>query len=545
MKWTVRVEPSGNPLTDAHVSSFESVARLYDHQHPGRLETYTARAHFLSEQFTLDHRKALVDALTPFMKRIGASEKSFRALERLQDERSVAVVTGQQAGLFTGPMYSLYKALSAIGLAERLERDLARPVVPVFWVASEDHDWAEVNHAYILDGRDDVKRLQLQESVPLHQMMYHTCPSPSAVEHVLKTVHEWIPEGEHKSEMMDTLLSCYSPGDSMSTWFGRILVRLLQNHGLVVLDPCLPELRALVAPVWAHTLRHQDEVKRCLDEAYSEVASGGFKAEVVRDESNTTMFYVTEGKRYVMETTETGAIRVRGLGIEKSVDEWVEIAEREPSYFSSNVLLRPVVQDFLLPTLLYIGGPSELAYYPLSRGVFHAHGRKLPPLLLRQRMTLYPPSVRRNMKKWKLGLDEVFEPKDLVSPVLYEMGADVIEDEIIRHESLIIERWNDWIDKFAHLGPQVKDMVALQVQRDLAGLQRLGQKTRKLLELKHEAEVKQLRHIERWLWTDGHPQERRLCPLSIWAELGLKWFSQLPCWSDYEHEGAVYHVEIE
>jgi uncharacterized protein YllA (UPF0747 family) len=127
----------------------------------------------LERTHTLAHRAALVDALRPYLERMDAPPASLAALERLRDVRAVAVVTGQQAGLFTGPLYTLYKAMTVLGLARRLEADLGRPVVPVFWIASEDHDWDEVNHAWILDRAGELARIRLTLQPAEHQMVGH------------------------------------------------------------------------------------------------------------------------------------------------------------------------------------------------------------------------------------------------------------------------------------------------------------------------------------------------------------------------------------
>lgn len=544
MRWTVRTESSGNPLTDLHANSFSAVAQLYDGQDARMRETYERRVQTVLPLFSQAQRAALVDALREHMLVIGASDASFRQLDRLLDERSVAVVTGQQAGLFTGPLYSLYKALSAIGLAKRLEQELNRPVVPVFWVASEDHDWAEVNHAYLLDELDNVRKVSLPLNPDVHQMVYHTDLTRSAVEHVLKEAHKLLPEGPYKAEMLSVIREAWTEGTSMSQWFARILSHLIQPHGLVVLDPCLPKLRELVRPVWQTALEQQQRVADSLENAYHEVQEKGFHPAVVRDERNTTLFYVTDGKRYVLERTDSGTLRARGLGVEKTISEWLSLAQESPTSFSSNVLLRPVVQDHLLPTVAYVGGPAEIAYHALSRGVFRAFGRTLPPLVLRDRLTLYPASVVRSMSKWNVTVDDVLRPVDLVNPLLTDLGVDQIDTLFAKLRNETTNRWKDWAREVEYLGPQITDMARAQAQREIAGLHRLEHKTRHLFRERHTVQVQQLQHIERWLWTDGNPQERRLCPLSFWANYGLDWLADLDFFGDYQSSCAVYHVDL-
>jgi bacillithiol synthase len=544
MNWNLHEERTGNPLTDLHEFNFTQVSDFYDGQNPRLASTYEKRADAIVGQFSQSHRAALIETLNPYMTSLGASQTSLDLLERLRDERSVAVVTGQQAGLFSGPMYTLYKAMSAVGLAKRLEQTLDRPVIPVFWVASEDHDWGEVDHAYMLDTADDVKRVKLSYSPEPHQMVYSTQLPEAAVQEVIRQAHEIIPDGPDKAQVLRWMRDAYTPNTSLATWFAKILLRLVEPHGMVVLDPCLPGLRQLVLPVWLRGLKEHESVHATLTQAYGEVEARGFTAEVVRDEANTTLFYVENGKRFVLERAANGRLRARGHGLEKTLDEWMQTAEESPTSFSSNVLLRPVVQDTLLPTVAYVGGPSEIAYHALSRGVFHAHGRTMPPLFHRDRVVLYPPSVQRNMDKWQVTGDQAMKPRRMTDAVLRTLGGADMEAELQRMQDDSRVRWADWEARYAHLGPQVGQMAMAQVQRDAATLQRLYQKTLRLLEMRHDGEVKQLRHIERWLWTDGHPQERRLCPLNIWSKYGLQWLTGLPFWGNFENPCGVYHVQI-
>jgi bacillithiol synthase len=544
LDFVMRNEQTGNQLTDLHTMHFEQVAHLFDDEDPYQLDTYRKRANLVAPMFTEFHRNALVDGLLPYLQRINASKATLAKAEQLRDKDCVAVVTGQQAGLFTGPMYSISKALTVIGLAKSLEADLGRPVVPVFWVASEDHDWAEVNHAYILDHEDEIVRVSISENAEPHQMVCHTKLSEQAVDSCLRQIFEALPQGQFKLEMVKELKAAWQPGDSLSMWYARIMAILFADHGLVIVDPCLSELRKLVVPVWKQAIFRHEEVGQSLGAAYAEVLAAGFTPQVIRDEANTTLFYVENCKRYVLEQVSGDKLRARGQNIENGLSQWANLAGLDASRFSSNVLLRPLVQDFLLPTLAYVGGPAEIAYHALARGVFHAHGRTLPPLILRQRMTIYPGSVRRVLETKGLTLDDVLVGKDLVSRLLQEHGSVDIERTISEHMAEFRDQWADFSQRYEHLGPQVADMVDAYLKRSQANGDRLKKKLTQLLESRLSDDVRQLRHVEHWLWTDGHPQERRLCPLNVWAKYGHRFVSQLPLHTDYRNPAPMYHVYL-
>lgn len=545
MRWTAATAPTGQAITDVHQTQFASVADLYHGQDPSQLGTYRKRAEELDANFTSAHRTELVETLRPFLQSLRAPSEAMKQLERIADSRTVVVVAGQQAGLFTGPLYSIYKALSAVGMAKRLETELMRPVVPVFWIASEDHDWGEVDHAYLLDTRDEVRRVRLPESAELHDMVHSYGLSSESVSRVLQDVEMTLPDGQWRADVVAALHDTYEPGDSLVTWFGRLLYQMLGPTGIILLDPCLPGLRNLVGDVWKSAVEHRTELAANVAERYRQVEQRGYEPAVVRDPANTTLFYVQEGKRYVVERTDSHALlRVRGLGIVKSAAELVEIASADPASFSSNVLLRPVVQDFLLPTVAFVGGPSEIAYHALCGAVFETFGRKMPPLVLRDRLSVYPPSVLRNMAKWDVSMADVSAPVDLQSRVTDQLGGLDFEVACAEFIDLTEHRWNGWGQKWSYLGPQIQRMAEAQVQRETAGIRNATYKAKSLFARGHDTELRQLRHIERWLWTDGHAQERRLCPLNLWSKYGLDWLRELPIWGTYDAPGTLYHVEL-
>ncbi|MCL6637952.1 MAG: bacillithiol biosynthesis cysteine-adding enzyme BshC, partial [Alicyclobacillus sp.] len=419
-----------------------------------------------------------------------------------------------------------------------------RPVVPVFWIAAEDHDWAEVDHVYVLDRQDELVRLRLPAHGMPHQMVHAIQLQPAAVEQVLQEAYARLPDAPDKAELLRTLQAAWRPGDTLANWFARLLWRWVAPHGLVVLNPCWPGLRELAAPVWEHTLAHLDHVQAELEAAYAAVAATGASPEVVRDTTHSTVFYVDErGRRFVLEDTGRGSLRARGLGVEQPVATWLALARECPESFSANVLLRPVVQDHLLPTLAYVGGPSEIAYHPLARGVFRVHERNLPPLVLRDRLQWYPPEVLRNLEKWRLPLHELdCTPRDLTTSVLADLGGERVTAAAVDLATTAAAAWGRFADALRDLGPQVDSIVRAQRRREQAGMERAVRKVQRLLEQRHETALRQLRHIERWLWTDGHPQERRLSPLNVWSRYGWSWLVELPFWGDYRAPLGVYHV---
>jgi len=485
-----------------------------------------------------------VEALRSFHAQIGASAAQNRALDRLAQPDAVAVVTGQQAGLFAGPIYSPAKALTAIGVARELERRLERPVVPVFWIASEDHDAEEVNHAYVVDRLGEIARIQLPHRFEPHQMVYCEALTARDVRSALNQADERLAEASHKLEALHAVWSAWRDGDSLAMWFARIMAKLFAEHGLVFFDPCLPAIRRLAWPVFRRALERAEEVQRRLDEAYAEVERAGFVPEVFRDPRHSTVFAVIDGKRFVLETGGPGFV-ARGHGEAGALSEWLQRGDLDPTGFSANVLLRPVVQDVVLPTLAYVGGPSEIAYYPLSRGVFHAHGRRMPPVILRQRMRLVPPSVARLMRKHELSLDELRKPCDLVSGRALADVAEPLRREIDDWMESVRAKLGSLEASYGEAGPDVRAILERHAQMEERAWRDLERRVVRAWKRRRQDEIRQLRQIERCLFPDGHPQERRLCPLNFWSEIGTQGFAELPTWSSISQMGPVLDVVMD
>lgn len=541
---TVRQELTGNRLTDRQVTEFASVSDLYDGQDPRQLQTYETRAEWLEGEFSQHHRERLARTLVRYAETLSAPEESRANAHRLADPRAVALVTGQQAGLFTGPLYSLAKALTVIGVAEQLEKELARPVVPVFWVASEDHDWAEVNHTFILDSELSVRRIRLAMRPELHRMVYHTPLTRDAVESALDEAYLRLPQAEYKTEMMATLRAQWSLEDTLSTWFARTMVQLLGSRGLVLLDPCLPELRTLVGPVFAETLKRNDDVRAELTQCYHAVREAGYVPEVLEDKTNTNVFYVRDGHRYVLQKTSEDMLETRHLSLSKRRAQFIAEALDEATHFSSNVLLRPVIQDHLLPTLAYVGGPSELAYYPLARGIFHAFGRRLPPLLLRQRMNLFPSAVAECLTELGISANDHKGISELVEKHLATAGVDKMQAQVAVLRSLFHEQLEAIATAWPALQPQLSGVLESAKVRHEDQMRGLVNKLSRLVEATEAQQIHRLRSVERWLWTDGHAAERRLSPLNAWSRIGTRALSQLPAWGDYRQVPPVYDISL-
>ncbi|HTF38887.1 MAG TPA: bacillithiol biosynthesis cysteine-adding enzyme BshC [Blastocatellia bacterium] len=406
---------------------------LYDYQKVARFHANYGR----SVEPLADHarrvgaqqfdRKRVPDALDRINRRAGSPELTFKHIEMLRRPGTVAIVTGQQAGLFTGPLYTIHKALTVIKLAACL-RDQGVEAVPVFWVASEDHDYEEVNHCRIVDREGHLKRIQYEASG-------HKVDEPvgrvTLCEGIGQTIDELVAQlapSEFTPALDRDLRESYAEGVGFAEAFLRLMARLFHQYGVVLLDPLDEELKQVAAPLYAEAIGKSSEIARALVGRSRELEESGYHAQIHVSEDMVPLFIMDEGRRSAL-TQQDGRFTVKGSDRSFTSEELVELAGRCPSCFSPNVTLRPVVQDYLLPTAAYIGGPAEIAYFAQLRAVYETLGRQEPCVLPRASLTIVEGRHQKTMKKYGLELRDFFDG-------LHPAVTKVVEHSVDRSAAL-------------------------------------------------------------------------------------------------------------
>ncbi|HLX75970.1 MAG TPA: bacillithiol biosynthesis cysteine-adding enzyme BshC, partial [Terriglobales bacterium] len=306
-----------------------------------------------------DSRRKKVAAILERQNRSwGASPEALKNLERLR-AGAFCVVTGQQVGLFGGPLYAIFKALGAIRLAQKAS-ELGADCVPVFWLATEDHDLEEINHTTLLAGDGS-----LQAVATSTQGAPDAPVSEIRLGEEIRQPLEDAAAALGDSEITDLLRRCYRPGETLGSAFAKLFSALAGRWGVVMLDASDPELHALAQPIYHAAIERAEELDQALLERDRELLSSGYHDQVKVTELSTLLFTIENGSRVVIHRGD-GVARPAGFRIGQERlgrEELLQRIDAEPQHFSANVLLRPVVQDYLLPTLAYTGGPAECAYF--------------------------------------------------------------------------------------------------------------------------------------------------------------------------------------
>lgn len=389
---------------------FPRVARFYAHD-PFDAASFRAAAQAVALDAT--RRAAVADVLVEQNRIFGGGRETEENIARLRSG-AVAVVTGQQVGLFGGPAYSVYKALTAIRLAEKLSAE-GLPAAPVFWLASEDHDFNEVNHCYLLDADSRWQELRDTSSHPDGTAVARISFDRSIEELRARLAGLWPAEARTEAEK---LMSSYGPGATYAQAFGQLFQRLFAGRGLIVLDPTHPTLHALAAPLYRRALEEAEKLHALLKERDKQLDKAGYDCQVRLRENATLLFVTEDGRRLPLRRRRNGVLQTGDE--ERSAAQLLAELDSAPERFSPNVLLRPVVQDWLLPTAAYVAGPHELAYFAQASALYQELLGRMPVIYPRVSLTVVEPKVRRLLGKYQLDLPDLFRGEAAVRARLAE-----------------------------------------------------------------------------------------------------------------------------
>jgi bacillithiol biosynthesis cysteine-adding enzyme BshC len=380
------------------------------------------------EGYTAD-RDRVCDALKTINSAAGACAQTLANIESLRSSDTVAVVTGQQVGLFTGPLYTVYKAISTIKLAKHLNSTGIK-AVPVFWAASEDHDLDEIDHAFVPDKRGGLFRASYQPTRVAADGSVGDMGFDGKIVAAVEELLSHLPSTEFSTSVEALLRSAYADRETYAIAFNKLMLSLLGDHGLIVIDPLNDKIKELAAPIYAAGVERSDEIVDAIRTRTGALESAGYGGQVLVEEDYFPLFWHDDaGRRVALRKSGDGRYRVKGEKIEFTRDELVTVANNEPARLSPGVMLRPVVQDYLLPTICYFGGGAEISYFAQNAEAYRILNRPVTPIFHRQSFTIVEPRERRNLEHLGWDLTNLFGGKDaaVMSAAERELSPEIAE----------------------------------------------------------------------------------------------------------------------
>jgi bacillithiol biosynthesis cysteine-adding enzyme BshC len=465
------------------------------------------------------------------------------ALARLREPGALAVTTGQQPGLFTGPLYTIHKALSAAALARVLERRWDRPVVPVFWVAADDHDFAEASQAAWTAPDGSLVTVTLPPrpaDAPLTPMYRE--PLGPGVEAAVEKLAADLPVSEFRDATLEWVRRHYPPGQTVAGAFGGALAELLAPTGIVCLDSSHPAVKRAAAPLIVRALEQASEIDADLDRHSEELGAGARSSGVaLGDGAALVMLEGAQGRDRLV--ANEGGFTTRRARERFSLDELRRIAASEPTRLSPNVLLRPVIESALLPTVAYVAGPGELRYLVLTPPVYERLGVPRQRAIPRWSGVLVEPRVDRVLEKFGITLEDLLQPGGALEARLVRAQLPPEAVEALDRMRATLESGYDVLARSAlEIDPTLARPVQGARQQGLASTHDVEKKLVQHLKRRQETELGQIARARTSVLPGNKPQERVLTVAPFLARYGAALIidlgAEIEAWYEDALEGA-------
>jgi bacillithiol biosynthesis cysteine-adding enzyme BshC len=521
MSVDVRRIPGNKRLASDYVFAFGGLAPFFSGDPAERSAWTTAIARTQAHPRRSSELAAVIRAQ---QQRRGATGATVVNGAKLADPSTVAIVTGQQAGLFGGPLYTILKALTAIKLAEQITREHGVTAVPVFWIESEDHDWDEVRSCTVLDAEMAPRTVALPgrtgDPIPVAAV-----PVDEQIHSVLVELEQVLPPTEFRDTLLSDVRAAYEPGVGMADAFGRLLERVLGARGLVVYDASDAAAKPLVGDLFARELSTPGETAKLAAAAGADLAARGYHAQVqTSDVTGVALFRLDGARRPIHQPAEL----VR------------EAAER-PAGFSPGVLLRPLVQDTVLPTVCYVAGPNELAYLGQLRGVYERFGVPMPIMYSRASATILDAAAMRFVAKYDVPF-EALAPQDdsALNELLRTQIPPEVDDALVAVERALEERMSRVIATVPALDPTLEAAAKNTLSRMKHDLENLHGKTIQAAKRRNETLRRQFQRTRALAFPHGHPQERTIAFIWFLNQYGEAFVERL--WQELPLEMGTHWV---
>lgn len=530
-----------NKLIQDYRNENEKIMRHFDYN-PFEPDVFQKRLKDLQDK-NVD-RQQLADVLHSLNTKWDAPSSTLANIERLRNEESFVVIAGQQAGLLTGPMYTINKVISIIHLAKQQEEQLQVPVIPVFWIAGEDHDFAEINHIFLQDTTR-MKKHKLQQRVSEKQAVSNIMVDDKQASEWIDTVFAELPETGYTNDLYDTVKTCLSNSLSYVDFFAKVIFKLFETAGIVLVDSNDKQVRKFESSYFVNLIENQSDITNAISDSFTEITEIGYPLSIDVGANDANIFYQQGNERILLIRNDDGDWVGKHNEVKLTNEEILSIAKNEPELLSNNVMTRPLMQEMVFPSLAFIGGPGEISYWSVLRGAFHANDMKMPPVIPRLSFTFIERSIEKLLSNYQISAEQAINN-----------GVTGIKKKWLAEKSnppveLLANELKQTIDK-AHeplreLAQSIRSDIGDLANKNLDYLFRdvafLEKRISKSLEEKYNMEMNEFNQLQLSLHPNDGLQERTWNPLPWVNQYGTDFIKQLTDQScSYKKEHFVVYL---
>jgi bacillithiol synthase len=529
------------PLLDSNPLSLAERYRLGDTEvcelfgmHPSQDANWVQRAVQLDE--SVSRRADLQQVMTvlkSYQAKLPYYSEAAASLEKLGQAGCLVVAGGQQAGLFGGAMLIYYKALSVVQAARDAEKRLGRPVIPVFWIAGEDHDFDEANHVVIQSNEGGVRRIRIERPEGPRLAVSRTSLTSLQWESALQELAAQLPDSEFKPALLERLQSHVADAPSLSLAFARLLADWFGSQGLVLLDADDPNLRALEGPMFQELIQRNGELEAALKAGENQVLNRGFKLQAETTPGSANLFLHHEQGRLLLHKEDDHFVDRRG-NVSLSHEQMLELTANSPDRLSTNALTRPLMQDYILPVLAAVLGPSELAYWSILGPAFNEFDMCLPLLIPRQSFTYLEHNISKLLDKFSLTAEEAInEWEQRKTEWLLAQDEWDLENKFQLAKQQFVDLYAPVMDTVTSMQPGLAKLAENNRDKILEQIAYLESRSLDALAKQHEATLRQWDRIHQSLSPLDKPQERLYGTVHFWNRYGSEWLTR---WLEVPYE---------
>ncbi len=467
-------------------------------------------------------REVLAEILYEQNQSYGCGPQTLGSIEKIVRDRACAVVTGQQVGLFSGPLYTIYKALTAVKLAECLQQRGLGSFVPIFWLASDDHDLAEIDHVVLLDKNNHLAEVRCPGPSPELKIPASNRFLPPEICGNLRQLEDLTLGTNFKAEIIEHLSEAYQPGRSYVDAFARWMARLFKSHGLILIDASHSRLKALGSDVFFREIAEGSPSTEQAIDTSRMLREAGYDLQIQLHEGILNIFYVERERQTIQRDRDRFRIKDKATSFTK--DELLTLAGEKTFLFSPNVLLRPIYQDAILPTVAYIGGPGEIAYYSQMKRVYERFGLSMPVIYPRKTVTIVEKKVGHVLRKYDLKIPDLWhEPSKVIAEITSKQIPDSIQAALSQTRDHLERDFESLKREITAFDCTLEDSADLAKGKIDQPLKFLEKKLLQAAKKHNEIAVRQLLNAINNLFPNQHLQERafNIVPFLIKYGYGL------------------------
>lgn len=518
--------PVNNPLLSDYWAGSEKLRPFYQYRYND--ESFKNRATYINNKTY--NSEGLSNIIRSYMEPFGISNQVESNIKLLENG-ALAVVGGQQSGLLTGPLYSVHKAISVIKLAREQSEKLGIHVVPIFWIAGEDHDIEEINHTYtIVDG--EVKKRAYKERSNKKTMASETNIVKEQMKKLIENIFKDFGETKHTKKLYENVCYEIEQSTTFTQFFTSLMNSLFKEEGLLMIDAAYLPFRQYEASFFSNMIEANEQIANAVVEKESLFEKVGYGKPIDASIENANLFYVSDGERFLLERKDKYFVNANA-NIKLTKEQLLQIAENHPEQLSNNVVTRPLMQEMTIPVLAFVGGPGELAYWATLKDAFKILDLEMPILAPRLNITIISRQVDQLLNDYRLTVDDVVKGKaeELKNQFIESVQDEEAKQQITELNQLIDERYNTLLEHLTSQQLTLNKIVEKNKQYHKNQFDYLSHKIEQEVLIKHEKIIRQFNVIMAEIYPNENYQERVFNPyqfINIYGTTFVKDLLNLP-----------------